>query len=109
MKANKVHETHMSVNYLDCCIKQKGGAFSSREFKNKLGVQYKVAFFVLVGKIKTNGPYLCREWKDMKFFWDGLIHHLDSMKKVETDDIYALDAPYKCKCHLMCWYDIGDG
>ena len=82
----------------DCKVQQKGRDFASHKFAQKLGLRYEVAIGILTGEIKwLNGPFPCGKFPDITIFRSSLMTFLDDFERVEADNGYEGDSPFRCK------------
>ena len=89
----------MSIDCVDCRIKQKGPTFSSHKFKKKSALRYEVAVAIISGEIAwINGPYPAGQYNNLIIFHESLQTFLDAGERVEADDGYEGEAPLKVKC-----------
>jgi hypothetical protein len=52
----------------------------------------------MMGEIKwLNGPYPCGKYNDITIFRDSLVSFLDDFERVEADDAYERESPFRCK------------
>jgi hypothetical protein len=52
----------------------------------------------MMGEIKwLNGPYPCGKYNDITIFRDSLVSFLDDLERVEADDAYERESPFRCK------------
>ena len=94
-KVRQDHDTHLSVDGVDCRIPQKGRAFASHKFKKKSAFRYEVAVGILTGEIKwINGPFPAGTWTDLTIFRSSLMQNLDVGELVEADDGYSAESPW---------------
>ena len=59
----------------------------------ELAVDIKTGYLVWI-----NGPFPAGAFPDVSIFRSCLAHELDEVERVEADDGYIGDAPYKVKC-----------
>ena len=82
----------------DCKVQQKGKAFSSHKFAKKSGLRYEVAIGILTGEMKwINGPFPCGKYADVTIFRASLLTCLDDFERVEADDGYRGESPFRAK------------
>lgn len=97
-KVNNTRNTHLSVDCTDCGIQQKGYQFASFKFQDKSALHYDVTVGILMEEREwLNGPYQCKDWPDNYIFRDGLIKFLGVGERMEADDGYVYESPYKTK------------
>ena len=81
-----------------CKEQQKGKAISSHKFAKKSGLQYEVAIGILMGEMKwINGPFPCGKYADVTIFCTSLLTCLDGFERVEADDGYRGESPFRAK------------
>ncbi len=79
-------------------VPQMGRIFSSHKFKTKSGVRYEVALKILTGEISwLNGPFPCGKFADVTIFRASLSTFLDEFERVEADDGYIGESPFRAK------------
>jgi hypothetical protein len=79
-------------------VPQKGRIFSSHKFKKKSGVRYEVALKIFTGEIAwLNGPFPCGKFSDVTIFRASLSTFLDDFERVEADDGYIGESPFRAK------------
>ena len=97
-KKHPDHDTHVSVDCTDCKILQKGRAFASFKFAKKSGLRYEVGVGIMTGEIVwINGGFPCGLFNDLTIFRASLATMLDPQERVEADDGYATESPYRAK------------
>ena len=63
--------------------------------------RYELALDIKNGHLVwVNGPYAAGAWPDIEIFRDFLSQWLDPGERVEADDGYVGDAPWKVKCPM---------
>ncbi len=88
----------MSIDGTDFRIQEKGRKFYSFKFK-KSALRYEVALCILTGDICwISGPYAPGIWNDLDIFRSSLATFLEPFERVEADDGYVGEAPFKVKC-----------
>ena len=88
----------MSVDCTDCKILQKGRSFASFKFAKKSGLRYEVGVAIMSGQIVwINGGFPCGLYNDLTIFRASLATMLDPQERVEADDGYAAESPYRAK------------
>ena len=97
-KKHPDHDTHVSVDCTDCKILQKGRSFASFKFAKKSGLRYEVGVAIMSGQIVwINGGFPCGLYNDLTIFRASLATMLDPQERVEADDGYAAESPYRAK------------
>ena len=82
----------------DCEVYQKGRVFSSHKFGKHSGVRYEIAIGIMTGEVKwINGPFPCGKYQDVTIFRESLVSFLDDFERVEADDGYEGESPFRCK------------
>ena len=91
-------DTPLSVDCTDCEVYQKGRVFSSHKFGKHSGVRYEIAIGIMTGEVKwINGPFPCGKYQDVTIFRESLVSFLDDFERVEADDGYEGESPFRCK------------
>jgi hypothetical protein len=86
------------VDCTDCKVSQKGRIFASHKFAFKPGLRYEVAVGILTGEMKwINGPFPCGKYPDVNIFRASLLTCLDDFERVEADDGYIGESPFRAK------------
>ena len=90
--------THLIVDCTNCKVQQKGNVFDSHTFAKKSGLQNDVAIGILMREMKwINGPVPCGKYPDVSIFHASLLTCLDDFERVEADDGYIGESPFRAK------------
>ena len=88
----------LSVDGTDFQVPFHGRKWYSYKF-NGSALRYEVALCIRTGWICwINGPFLPGIWNDLEIFRSELATCLEPNERVEADDGYEAEAPFKVKC-----------
>ena len=94
----------ISVDGTNLRIPQQGhvakrNSWASHKYAGKSALRYELGVDTITGHLVwINGPFPAGEFPDVAIFRSCLSLWLDQDERVEADDGYIGDAPYKVKC-----------